>query len=212
MSLIVTFNGQFKNYNPTQIEHTHRLERMSRIAPVFNDLLHEYLNDDVIRDQHPNSKNQKKLNHTNDEKLKSYQKSSKGMTRKLYARDIMTKDIHSIESNKTLKDAIQLMGLHQFHHLPVVDNNIMQGILSDRLIFKALANGKSLSSKVDSIMVKKVLTAQDHTSISDIARAMLVEKISCLPILDKKLSVKGVITTSDILSLMISSFPIEIYG
>lgn len=61
-------------------------------------------------------------------------------------------------------------------------------------------------------MTKKVLTAQGHTVISDIARAMLVEKISCLPVTDTKLNVTGVLTTSDILSLLISSFPLEVYG
>jgi acetoin utilization protein AcuB len=104
------------------------------------------------------------------------------------------------------------MGQHQFHHIPVVENGLLKGIISDRLILSHLAKAESKKSLIETIMVEQVLTADVHTSIADISRAMLDEKVSCLPVIDQKLHLKGMITTSDILSLMIMSFPLDIYS
>lgn len=212
MSLVVTFNGQFKNYKPSEVKHNHRLQRISQVAPAFNDLLHDYLEKESIQGQIGHDTHDKKAETRANPNIKSYEKIANEKSRRLYARDIMSETIHSLGPQNTINDAIQLMGKFQFHHIPIVKEDTMQGIVSDRLVLKSLASGSTLNTPLEKVMIKKVLTAQTHTSISDIARAMLVEKISCLPVTDNKLKVKGILTSSDILSLLISSFPIEVYG
>jgi len=61
-------------------------------------------------------------------------------------------------------------------------------------------------------MVKEVLVGQEHSSISDIARVMLEERIHCVPITTEDLELKGLVTSSDILELLVHSFPLEIYA
>lgn len=212
MSLVVTFNGQFKPYNPQKVTNNHRLQRMSQVAPVFNDLLHKYIDKETLEKQEEHDSHEQQLDPVKQSNMKAYDKVSKSMKRRLYARDIMTKNVKVLGPDNTINDALQMIGQYQFHHIPIVEEEFMKGIVSDRLILKSLADGKSLDTRLEDIMIVRILTAQTHTSISDIARAMLMEKISSLPVTDSKLNVKGILTTSDILSLLISSFPVELYG
>jgi len=51
-------------------------------------------------------------------------------------RDIMTSKVIHIEPGKDLLSAIELMKLHNIRHLPVVEENKLQGIITSRDILK----------------------------------------------------------------------------
>jgi CBS domain-containing protein len=206
MSLMVTFNGQFKPYQipAKKNDNVHRIREM---APTFNDLIHHYLDEDTAESHARHIKQNQ-----NKSKISSYVEGQKSHKRKVYARDVMSTKIHSLLSSQTIGDGMELLSKYKIHHIPIVDNNVLVGIVSDRLLLNILGTKKPTSTKLEEIMVRKVLIGQEHSSISDIARVMLEEHVSCIPIATKNLELKGLVTNRDILELLVHSFPLEIYA
>jgi CBS domain-containing protein len=215
MSLMVTFNGQFKPYRipPKSNDNVHRIRGM---APSFNDLIEHYVDKDSperqVKDGKERSKEKSKEINQNKNKISSYIETQKTKKRKVYARDIMSTKIQTLSSKQTVADGMELLSKYEIHHLPIVDNNILVGIVSDRILLKFFGSKKSTSTTLNEIMVKEVLIGQEHSSISDIARVMLEERIHCIPITTSDLELKGLVTSSDILELLVHSFPLEIYA
>lgn len=208
MALIVAYNGQFKPYKlPKTPAILPRAERISRVTPIFRDLLQDYLEKELPETMAKDSGEGKKIS-----AVKAYEKIQNHVRARVYARDIMYSFVKTLPSNATVGDAMTMMQKNQFHHIPVVDEEKLYGIVSDRSILNALSQGDNLTTTLYQVMSKKVISAQEHTSISDIARVMLDENIHCLPIVDSKVKLKGIVTTSDILSFLVTSFPVEIYG
>ena len=215
MSLMVTFNGQFKPYRrpPKNNDNVHRIRGM---APSFNDLIEHYVDKEVPdrpdKDAKDLPKDKIKEINQNKSKISSYAENQKTQKRKVYARDIMSTKIESLTSKHTVADGMKLLTKYEIHHLPIVDNNVLVGIVSDRLLLKLLADDKPTTTPLEQVMVKEVLVGQEHSSISDIARVMLEERIHCVPITTEDLELKGLVTSSDILELLVHSFPLEIYA
>ena len=68
------------------------------------------------------------------------------------ARDIMTADPDTLSPNDTAADAIRMMKLHNYRHLPVVnDDGVLLGILSIRNLLQAKID--DLTQQLDSIEV-----------------------------------------------------------
>lgn len=53
-------------------------------------------------------------------------------------RDIMTSPVITGQPGWTLKEASQVMQKHKFHHLPIEENGVLVGIISDTDIFMAV--------------------------------------------------------------------------
>ena len=60
------------------------------------------------------------------------------------ARDVMSRPVITIDSNSSLKDAIQTMQLKDIRRLPVIEKGKMVGIITDKDIFSAIARSQSL--------------------------------------------------------------------
>ncbi len=204
MSLIVTFNGQFKPYRiPSKNrDNVHRIRNM---APSFNDLMEHFVDKDT-EDGHTTQSRAKKS------KISSYVENQKIKRKKVYARDLMTTKIHSLSPKDTVATAMELLSKYKIRHIPIVENKTLVGIVSDGLLLGVLGAKKLTSTTLAEVMVKEVLAGQEHSSISDIARVMLEENVNCIPITTDSLELKGIVTTRDILELLTQSFPLEIYA
>lgn len=125
--------------------------------------------------------------------------------------DLMTRNPVTVDPDSTLDAAMRLFDRFPFRHLPVVENEAVIGILSDRDL--QLATGW-LSSKernhdawgrtlplprsVREIMVTPVLCANPTESPIEAASTMLKRRIGALPVVDEGLLV-GIVTETDIL-------------
>ena len=65
-----------------------------------------------------------------------FEKQLKKMTG-MFVEDVMTSPVIVIESNKVVDDAAKLMTKHKVNRLPVVENEILVGIISRRDIIKS---------------------------------------------------------------------------
>ena len=59
-------------------------------------------------------------------------------------REFMSKPVITLSSNNSIKDAIQTMQLKNIRTLPVVENQDLQGIITEKDIFKAIMNNRAL--------------------------------------------------------------------
>ncbi len=120
-----------------------------------------------------------------------------------------------IDENTSIMKATQLMKEHNIRRIPVVKNDILVGIVSDRDI-KEAAPSKATSLdvhelyyllseiKVKDIMTRDPITLKEEDSVEKAAVIMLENTISGLPVVNDDGKVVGMITQTDIFKVMIS--------
>ena len=126
----------------------------------------------------------------------------------MYVSDWMTKKVIILYPDDYLSDAIAMMREHDIRHLPVMKNDKLKGILSDRDI-KEFSPSKATSldiyelhyllakTKVSQVMKQKVITTAPDTPVEEAAMILLDKSIGCLPVIDQGRLV-GIITDKDI--------------
>ena len=126
---------------------------------------------------------------------------------------------HSLPPEATLRTAWTLMKMKGFRHIPIVNpEGILTGIISDRDLMQFaghLEQSSGASSNqhqfVQQVMTTKVVTATPITEITEIARVLLVEHISSLPIIDGANRPIGILTVSDILRAIMRHASLELW-
>jgi IMP dehydrogenase len=107
----------------------------------------------------------------------------------------MILDPITISPDQTIRDAHQLMAKYRISGIPVTKQGKLVGILTNR----DLRFENRLDLKVSQVMTKeKLITAPEGTSLEK-AREILHEyRIEKLPVVNKRLELKGLITIKDI--------------
>ncbi len=131
--------------------------------------------------------------------------------------DIMSGKLVTIPHNSTLDEAYGKMRDKKIRHLPVVDDaGRIVGILSDRDLQRAMipVAGKvefdEIDFKFDSkfktqdFMSWPAKTVSESTSVRDVALMMLNEKVSAYLVMGQDHNPIGIVTTDDMLKLLIS--------
>ena len=114
-------------------------------------------------------------------------------------RDIMEKNVVTIEDGKTALDAARLISEKDVSFLVIMKNNIPIGVLSESDFVKRLAADDKKASKVivSEIMSSNFRWVEPETEIEDAIQKMLNNNIRRLVILDNSKLV-GVITQTDL--------------
>lgn len=130
----------------------------------------------------------------------------------------MTKSVLTIKPHDTLKKARELMTKHRVNQLPVVADDKVVGIVTDRDVRDAypssmrLLRGKDIEEFADSHVVEEVMTFNVVTigpaaSLREAAGHMRKQRFGALPVVDHGKLV-GVITRSDLLDAALAGeFP-----
>jgi acetoin utilization protein AcuB len=123
---------------------------------------------------------------------------------------IMTKEVVTVGMDTTLRTICRIFDEKKFHHLFVVENDELCGVISDRDLFKALSpflktaaeqnrDLATLSRHAHQIMSRKPITISKDTSSKDAVRLMMQKNISCLPVMSSDGQIEGVVTKKDLL-------------
>lgn len=132
-----------------------------------------------------------------------------------YVRDLMTRDVLTLERNEKLAVADDVMRLGRIRHLPIVDaDGALAGIVSQRDLFhsgliKALGYGTHAQrNALDMLVVKEamkteVTTTTPDTKLGDAAKLMFEKKIGCLVVVENT-KVVGILAESDFVKLYAS--------
>jgi CBS domain-containing protein len=127
-------------------------------------------------------------------------------------RDIMTTEVTTLGRNDSLQLARDIMTLGRVRHFPVIDDNKVVGVVSQRDLYKASLGSvmkygeKAQRAFLEGISVKEVMsdppiTIAPHATVQEAARLMMDKKIGCLPVLEGAKLV-GLVTETDMLKLV----------
>ena len=130
----------------------------------------------------------------------------------------MTRSVLTIKPHDTLKKARELMTKHRVNQLPVVADDKVVGIVTDRDVRDAypssmrLLRGKDIEEFADSHVVEEVMTFNVVTigpeaSLREAAQHMRKQRFGAVPVIDRGKLV-GIITRSDLLDAALAGeFP-----
>lgn len=127
----------------------------------------------------------------------------------------MSSPVDTVNSDTSLIDASNLFRKKVISMLPVVDKGKIEGVVTDGDIKKASpSEATSLDIyelmsllrkvKIREVMSKPVFTITEDRTVDEAARTMLLNNISGMPVVDKKGSLIGIITKSDIFRCLVS--------
>jgi acetoin utilization protein AcuB len=117
--------------------------------------------------------------------------------------ELMARNVVTLEGDQPLQEAIKLFGGRRFRHILVTNNGILLGVLSDRDVFRFLAeNPSAREAAVAVVMTPKPLTVAPDTSMADAIRLIVRNRINCLPVVAEGGKVEGIVTTTDFLRML----------
>ena len=143
-------------------------------------------------------------------------------------KDIMTKDVITVNKNTSLSEAADLLFNNHLSGLPVVEKQRVAGIVTegdlitnyDHLhipsyikFLECLSGGlqcplkfqndykKMVELKVETVMTKQVLTVNQNAQISQAIEIFRQNRINPLPVVDQDNKLRGIVSRSDIVKL-----------
>jgi len=147
----------------------------------------------------------------------------------LTVQEIMTGHVISREPQDNLAEAIEVLRTGEFRHLPITDEQEkFVGLISDRDVLRSLpfagrrppAPPKRfrehlfatdpwtavLQLPLENIMVRKVVHVSPSCSVYDAADTLCNKKISCLPVVDEKEKLRGIVTVTDLMRALLFAY------
>lgn len=123
----------------------------------------------------------------------------------------MTRNVVCIEADDSLIDAHQIMTEWEIRHLPVLSDRKLVGILSDRDVLIHASQGENglevPDRPVEDVMTPNPITCRATSDVSTIGETMIEHKIDCLPVVDEDGEIIGLVTSTDLIELLISKEP-----
>lgn len=115
--------------------------------------------------------------------------------------DFMTNGVRTVPPTMTAEDAWQLMRQAGIHHLVVVRDSHLAGIVSDRDLGGPLGRSLRKAKSVADVMTPDVVTVLPETPVRKAANVMRGRAIGCLVVTvgDR---VRGIVTVADLLELL----------
>jgi len=125
-------------------------------------------------------------------------------------RDIMQKNVITIENTKKALDAAVILKEKEISFLVVVNEGKPVGIVSERDIVRKIVadNNESQTTPLETIMSKKFKWVEPNASIESAVQKMLNNNIRRLVVLDND-DLAGVITQTDLTELLRSKILIN---
>ncbi|MBI3795756.1 MAG: CBS domain-containing protein [Deltaproteobacteria bacterium] len=114
----------------------------------------------------------------------------------MVVRHRMTQPPVTVSPQDTLATAQEKMTAGHFRRVPVVQDGVLVGILTDRDIRRHV--GVEERTRVGAAMTETPLSVSPQTTVEEAVQLMLKHQISGLPVLENG-KVVGIITTSDVL-------------
>jgi acetoin utilization protein AcuB len=121
----------------------------------------------------------------------------------------ITHEVVTINPEASVKEAFALLKSMGIRHLPVVKNAKLYGIVTDRDLRRPKISDVFLewdelyqindAIQVEDIMAAPAITISEDSTIKEAAKIMAQNRIGALPVTNKKGTLAGIITESDIL-------------
>jgi CBS domain-containing protein len=112
-------------------------------------------------------------------------------------KDFMTKGVLTIEPEKSVFEAAELMTMKEVGDIIVVGVGMPKGIVTERdFVRRVIAKQRPPETKISDVMTTPLITIDPEASLSEAAQKMINNRIRRLPVIEKN-RVVGIITVSD---------------
>lgn len=112
--------------------------------------------------------------------------------------EVMSTDVQTISPDATIEEAAQEMRDGDFGVVPVVEDEELVGVITDRdIAIRAVAEGRDSSTPVREVMSEGVVWASEDDTVEDAARIMSDHQIRRLPIVDSEQHLVGIVSLGD---------------
>ncbi len=122
--------------------------------------------------------------------------------REMKVKNWMIRDLITIGPDASVRDAISLMHKHSIRHIPVVEGEVMEGLVTESNLRQYLLPAMVEDITIADVMIVNPITIDPNSSIDSAARLIHTYKIGGLPVMEKRRLV-GIITITDILGAFI---------
>ncbi len=127
--------------------------------------------------------------------------------------NIMSKRVVSVHMDDSLQSLRELFSATGFHHLLVVHDNVLHGIIADRDLLKAVSpfidtisermlDRATLDKRAHQIMTREVITLTPQDSVFAAIELFNNHKISSIPIVDMHYHPVGIVSWRDVMKFM----------
>lgn len=130
-------------------------------------------------------------------------------------KEVMTKELTTIEVDKSLQEANDVILNNKFRHLPVVDNGKLKGILSltdlQRMSFTKEFGDSQIDAdkavfemlKIEQVMKHDPQVVNENDTVGKAAAIFIEEEFHALPVINSKGELSGIVTSSDIIKCLL---------
>ena len=109
----------------------------------------------------------------------------------------------TIAPDENLDRAIELLQENGIRHLPVIENNELIGIVSERDLLLHVGKNWSAMTKVGDIMNTDILAVHANDDIGQVAYQLSSHKMGSAIVLDENDNLFGIFTTTDALNALV---------
>lgn len=124
--------------------------------------------------------------------------------------EIMSRKVTTVQFDDRLSIVKDIFDNAKFHHLLVVEDGTLFGVLSDRDLLRSISPNigtnrftprdlETLDKPVHSVMTRKPITLRENDNVRQAIDIFNSHSISCIPIVDAENHVLGIMTWHDIL-------------
>ena len=128
-------------------------------------------------------------------------------------KDVMEPNTYFLYENDTILHASKFMKEERIRNLPVVDQNKkLIGLITLREIIETVFhNPDQISVKAAMLKQEQVTCVEPDRDLKDAIEVMMSNKFGCLPVVDKKGNLIGIISEANLLKVLhkYSSLPIK---
>jgi len=128
----------------------------------------------------------------------------------MFSKNIMTKSPVFVSMDDSLATVRDIFTKENFHHILVVEQSKLVGVVSDRDYLKSVnitlgtpietqKDLAALNKRVHQIMSRKIITVSPQASLTDVVNTFHLKKVSCIPVVNENNFPIGIISWKDII-------------
>ncbi|GAA4896480.1 CBS domain-containing protein [Ferrimonas pelagia] len=134
--------------------------------------------------------------------------------------ELMSHPVVTVEMDDRLHLVKEIFDHTRFHHLVVLDEGKLAGVLSDRDLFKAMSpylgtaaesrrDRATLDKRVHQIMSRPAITLERSATVAHAVALFHHHKISCIPVVEPDGGLCGIVSWRDLLPALLQCGPLQ---
>ena len=115
-------------------------------------------------------------------------------------RDVMTREVETVKSDTSIREAAELMRDRDIGVLPVVDDGKVSGMLTDRdIVIRSTAAGSNPNdAKAGDAASADIAWCYDDDEVKEVVEKMSEHKVRRLPVMNRSDELVGIVSIGDV--------------